>query len=108
MSGDRHVPVPRSEPARPHSFPDAQLPRVARKLRNAAEHSVKIRQRLADGDAAGVDAHLAHRDFVGAAALLHNRDRATYLTECLEVANEQDGIREVTHVNGRRYLLPDE
>ena len=41
-------------------------------------------------------------------ALLHDRDRAADLAERLEVANEQDRIRQITHVDRRGDVFPDE
>ena len=100
--------MPRPKPARPCLVPDAELARVSGKLRNAAQHALEVRERLTDRDAALVDAHLAHRGLVRADSFLDNRDRASDLAERFEVPDEQDRVGQITDVERRGDLLPDE
>ena len=68
---------------------------------DAGQHAPELAQRLADADVPVVEAELADRALVRAAALLHDRDRLADLAARLEVAQQDHRVGEVARVDRR-------
>ena len=72
--------------------------------RNAAQHALKTVQRIADGQAAAVDAIFADRRFMRAGALLDDRHRAPHRAQRLEIAQQDHGIGEIGDIDRRLHV----
>src|ERR1700744_2241294 len=72
--------------------------------RHAAQHTLELIERVAQGDAAAGDLQLADRRLVRAGALLDDGDGGADAAKRLEKAQQDYGIGEVGDVDGLPHL----
>src|SRR5258706_16118274 len=80
-----------------------QRPALADIDRNAPQYALETVKRLADGEAAIIDAELANSRFMHAGAFLDDRHRAAHRAQRLEIAQQDHGIGEIGDVYRRLY-----
>ena len=73
-------------------------------LRDSSQNAPEFVERVTDLEPIVVDAELADSIFVCAGPLLKHGYGAPHLASRLKIAQQQDGIGEIGHVDGRPHL----
>src|SRR5262245_62813028 len=84
------------------------VPSVALVDGHASQYATELAQCRTHEDAAVVEAELANRPLMPAPALLHDRERLTHLAAVLEVAQQHDGISEISGIDRGGHVRPEQ
>src|SRR5947208_14164850 len=79
---------------------------VANVFWKAAQDALELLKHRSHGEAFVGDCELANGIFVRAGALLEDGNCPSYFSESFEVTKQDDGIREIRHID-RRFHIPN-